>query len=386
MVANNATEPLSRWRRYSAILALIPLFTTAAGCASRNVYVPPPAPEVTVSLPTQRPVTVYLYFTGTTQASKAVEIRSQVQGYLESIHFNDGDNVKEGDLLFVIDPRLYSAKRDEAKADLASMKAQAVRAEAIYNRAVSLLPSNAVAQEEVETKKGDWQVALASVAQAEAKLKEAQLNVDYTHITAPISGRTSRRLVDIGNLVQPNSTLLTTIAQYDPMYVYFTASELEHLEYMKRQRQQASSSASSTPPKVPVEIRLADEEGYPHKGIIDFADNTVDPGTGTLAIRGTFNNPAPFQLSPGLFARVRVPISTEENALLVPERALGEDQAGQFLLVVDQNNKVEHRSVTVGTKADSMRVIEKGLKPNERVIVEGLQRARPGSVVQPVQQ
>jgi RND family efflux transporter MFP subunit len=365
-----------RLRRIALVLVAI-----QSGCAAPNKYAPPPPPDVKAGMPQVKAITIYAYFTGNTQASEMVELRAQVQGYLESIHFTDGDDVKQGDLLFVIDPRPYQAKLEQAKADLESSKANEIRAAAIYKRAQGLIESKAASQEEVETKRGDWEVARAAVVQAEAKVKEAKLNLDYTEIHAPISGRISRRFADVGNLVQPNLTVLTTIYRYNPMYVYFTVSEIQHLEYIKKQREQQKLSSGKI--AHPVAIGTADEEGYPHEGTIEFADNTVDPGTGTLQIRGSFVNPPPYVLTPGLFVRVRVPMAIQENALLVPEQALGENQGGQYVLVIHPDNVVEQRPVKVGASVDSLRVIEKGLTAGERIVIEGLQQARPGGKVNP---
>jgi RND family efflux transporter MFP subunit len=386
------------------------------GCGPRNAYVAPPPPEVEVGVPVEKRVTIYGEFTGTTQPSETVQVRSRVQGYLDSIHFADGYDVARGDLLFVIDRRPYQAQVDQAQADLESKKAAAVRAEALYRRTTSLLPTKAATREDVDKAKGDWEVAKADVGQAEAKLREAQLNLDYCEVRAPISGRISRRLVDVGNLVQADTTLLTTINRYDPMYVYFTVSESDYLQFLKRRRERPAGTLeadelppvpaavaavglpASNPwsrwlsagiavvaaPRYPVELGLADEPGrYPHNGYIDFAENTIDPGTGTLQVRGTFANPPPFYLGPGLFARVRVPIGVQEHALLVPKRALAADQQGDYLLVLGEGDVVERRTVELGPEVGSQRVVEKGLSPGERFIVEGLQQARPGSKVHP---
>jgi RND family efflux transporter MFP subunit len=375
--------PTTPWRRVPLTALFLLAGVATGGCGERNAYVPPPPPDVKVAVPVVKPLTVYAEFTGTTQASKMVEIRAQVQGYLDSIHFTDGADVKKDDQLFVIDPRPYQAKVDQAKADLESNKAQAIRTEAIYNRTLVLAQSKAAAKQDVETSRGDWEVAKAGVLQAQAKLKEAELNLSYTDIKAPINGRIGRHLVDIGNLVQPNSTLLTTIAAYDPMFVYFTVSEVQHLNYLKRQRANQSADPAANK-RHPVEIGLANEDGYPHHGYIDFADNTIDPTSGTITIRGTFDNPAPYVLEPGLFVRIRVPTGVLEQALLVPERALGQDQGGQYLLIVNKENVVEHRPVKVGAGAEGgLRVIEQGLQAGERFVVEGLQKARPGSKINP---
>jgi RND family efflux transporter MFP subunit len=387
------------------------------GCGPRNAYVPPPLPEVEVAVPVEQTVTVYDDFTGVTHASETVEVRSRVQGYLESIHFADGADVRRGDLLFVIDRKPYQAQMDQAKADLESKKAAAARAEALYRRTSSLLPSKAATREDLDKARGDWEVAKADVGQAEAKVRQAQLNLDYCQIHAPIGGFIGRRLVDVGNLVQADTTLLTTITRYDPMYVYFTMSESDLLQFMKRYRERPAGSLeargllptpaavaavglpASSPwsgwlavavviaatPGYPVELGLGNEGGkYPHKGYIDFAENTVDPGTGTLQLRGTFSNPPPYILGPGMFARLRVPIGVQEHALLVPKRALAADQQGDYLLVLGPDDTVERRAVELGAEVGGQRVVEKGLSPGERFIVEGLQQARPHSKVRPM--
>lgn len=396
------------------------------GCGQRNAYVPPPPPDVKVAKAVERPVTIYSEFTGNTQASAMVSIRSRVQGYLDSIHFVDGSDVKEGDVLFTIDQRPYQAKLDQAKADLESKQAAVARSEALYKRTYNLFRTGASNQEDVDKDRGDWAVARAGVGQTQANLREAQLNLDWTIVHAPISGRISRRLIDIGNLVTADNTVLTTITRYDPIYAYFTVSETDRLAYLKRQGERppgalepgtrfrperaAATSAGlslqpgglllstmavrASVPIYPVQLGLANETGYPHKGDLDFADNAVDPSTGTLQLRGTFRNPPPYDLAPGLFVRIRVPIGTMSKALLVPERAIGTDQAGEYILVLGKedvsegskgNYEVERRQVTVGTKDGDMRVIEKGLQPSDRFVVEGLQRAQPGSKVHPVE-
>ncbi len=404
------------FRRFGAWSALACGLAILAGCGQRNAYVPPPPSEVTVAVAVQKPVTEYVDFTGTTRASEEVKVRSRVQGYLYDIHFQDGGDVRQGDLLFTIDQRPYQAKYDQAKADVDSRKAFAGRAKSIYARTQKLLSTGASTKEDVDKEKGDWEVALADVAVADAKMREAKLNLDFTEVRAPISGHIGRREVDIGNLITADNTILTTIAQYNPMYVYFTVSEQDHLNYLKRVREHTpgtleefskqpppalAAGAVALPafnpwgklsalgvvkllsPRYPVEMGLANEKGYPHRGVIDFADVTVDPGTGTLLLRGIFDNPQPYYLAPGLFARVRVPISSSAKALLVPERALSADQQGRYLLLVNKEDVVVRQSVQVGSQVENMRVITEGLKPGERFVVDGLQRARPDAKVKP---
>jgi RND family efflux transporter MFP subunit len=327
--------------------------------------------------------------------------------------------VNEGDLLFVIDQRPYQAQLDQAKADLQGRQAAAVKAQSVYERNRTLLASGAITPEQIDVQRGDYLTAQAAVVQAEAAVRAAQLNLDFTEIRAPFNGRAGRRMVDVGNLVSANTTLLTTIRKNDPMYVYFTASEANYLDYLKRLRKAAKSeqaddsspksesssteksssqsesrssessssqseSSSSNPPNIPIEMALANETGFPHQGIIDFGENTVDPTTGTIQVRGVFENPPPYVLRPGLFVRLRVPVESIPDALLVPDRAIGNDQAGSYLLVLDKNNVVQRRRVVTGERSDQRRIITSGLKPDERLIVEGLQHAQPGKPVEPI--
>lgn len=416
MVRNPLRELAARLGSATVLVSLM-LLGLCVGCRPSNAYVPPPAPKVIVGTPEQRSVTIYHEYTGTTQASESVEIRARVSGYLDSIHFQDGATVPQGQLLFVIDRRPYVAQLDQAKAQLQAREATVVQQESIYKRDQALLPAGAITPEQVDIDRGNWLVAQAGVLQAQAALRQAQLNLDYTEVHAPIGGRISRRLVDVGNLVTADSTLLTMILRYDPMYAYFNVSEANYLDYLKRERAKtpetpekkpappapktegtkngtqgqgtaggaAGNAAGETaPPRVPLEMGLANESGFPHPGYIDFAEPTVDPNTGTLLLRGVFANPPPYYLSPGLFVRLRVSIGTQPDALVVPDAAVGTDQAGRYLLVVGPDNVVQRRSVTVGTLTEGTRVIEEGIKPGERFIVEGLQRARPGSEVTPV--
>jgi RND family efflux transporter MFP subunit len=395
---------------------MLALPLTLAGCYARNAYVPPPPPEVLVARPTRDRVIDYVYFTGTTQASESVEIRARVQGYLDSIHFTDGADVKKGDLLFVIDRRPFVAKLDAARADLESRKAKVESTSAVYRRTLQLYRNKSASREQVDVDKGNWEVAKADQLQAEANLREARLNLDFTEVRAPISGRIGRRQVDVGNLVVADNTLLTTLARYDPMYAYFTVSENDLLRFSKRRREQrnqpsAEDQAHDMPLTVAsavgllgspggrgpllailtlksgigrrsLDLKLADEEDYSHKGYLNFTDIGVDPATGTYLVRGSFPN-SDRALYPGLFVRIRGAIDVRERALLVPERALGSDQEGKYVLVVNRDNVVESRKVTLGPVDRGRVVIEKGLKSGEWVIVEGLQRVRSGDKVTP---
>jgi len=353
-----------------------------AGCEEKNVYAPPPPPQVAVSKPIQQAVTDYADFNGLTQAIEYVEIRARVEGYLESINFQPGSRVKEGDLLFVIDPRPFQAKLDEAKAELERRKAELKQAEATLKRKELAYKANAVSEVEVIQGRADRDVAKAAIQAALAAIDTAELNLAYTRIHAPISGRIGRDLVDEGNLVGASErTLLTTIVKDDPIYAYFNVNERDLLYYQQHtaRRDSPTNGEGSTP----VYLGLSNQQDYPFEGRIDFVDNRLDPSTGTIQVRGVFPN-SDHRLWPGLFARIRVPIGTRDNALLVPDPAIGTDQRGEYLLVVNDQNMVEYRPVQIGAQVLGMRVIETGIAAADRIIVEGLQRARPDSTVSPV--
>ncbi len=380
-------------------IALLLVGALVVGCnRAQNQYAPPPPPKVVVSTPVVKPVTMYHEYTGATQASEAVQLRARVQGYLQKIGFKDGVNVDQDQVLFVIDPRPYQAALDQAKADLESKQAVVTQTESIYKRDLVLLPTKAKSQEEADVDRGNWLVAKANVEQSQANIRQAELNLEYCEIRAPFAGRMGRHMMDIGNLVTSDA-VLATIARYDPMFVYFNVSEPNYLDFLNRQRnggaaagggitspEQAKAAAEGQkPPDYPVELALTGEKDYSHKGVINFLDNTVDPNSGTILVRGEFKNPPPYYLVPGLYARVRVPVRVAPNSIVVPAEAIANDQAGPYVLVVDSNNVVQHRAVEPGEETGDERVIDKGLKPGERFVVEGLQRVRPGEKVVPEQ-
>jgi RND family efflux transporter MFP subunit len=379
-------------RKTWALLFAISVATwLLTACEQPNTYVAPPPPKVTVARPVVQEVIDYLEFTGNTRAIEEVEVRARVAGFLQSMHFTPGTQVEKGDLLFIIDPREYQAKLNAAKAELESTKAQLRRAEIEFARAERIFKQGAGAERNVEEWRSERDMARAAVAGAEAKVERARLDLSYTKVTAPISGRVSRRRVDLGNLVgEGEPTLLTKITQYDPMYAYFNLNELDLLKVraMYRERIKEKGIDPQKEPHNRAEILLflglANGEGYPHEGIADFAESGVDPETGTLQLRGIFPNADnPPALIPGLFARIRMPIDKTENALLVTERAIGADQGGSYLLSVNSKNMVEKRAIRMGRLIDGMRVIEEGLRAGEWVVVKGLQRARPGAKVDP---
>jgi RND family efflux transporter MFP subunit len=379
-------------RKKFTLLLAIPLAAwLLAACEQKNTYVEPPPPKVTTAQPLKQEVIDYLEFTGTTRAFEQVEIRARVSGFLQSMHFTPGTEVEKGDPLFVIDPREYRAALNAARAEFDSANAQLRRAEAEFARAERLFKQRAGAEKNVVQWRGERDIARAAVAMAKARIERARLDLGYTKVTAPIAGRVGRNLVDVGNLVgEGEPTLLTAITRYDPMYVYFNLNERDLLKVlaMYRQTVQGKGLDTDTDPDVeadiPLFLGLANEEGYPHKGKYEFGESGVDPGTGTLQLRGVFPNPGKVPvLLPGLFTRLRMPIGEREDALLVTERAIGADQGGRYLLAVNSENVVEKRLIRMGQLVDGLRVIEEGLQPGDWIIVNGLQRARPGAKVDP---
>jgi RND family efflux transporter MFP subunit len=340
----------------------------------------PPPPEVTVATPVRMDAPLWVEFTGTTVAMQTAEIRARVEGYLLEKDFEDSDDVEVGQVLFNIDPSLYQAEVDRTHADLAQRQAQFAQAEWDLEQVRKLAERGASTEKEVQDRTTDRALADAAVKSTEAAVTKAQLDLDYTEVRTPIAGRVSRNLVDLGNLVGAGErTLLTTVVQMNPMHVYFNVSERLLMQRL------AADDADRQNPSTPFWIGLAHEEGYPHEGIIDYVDNTVDEATGTLEIRGVVPN-GDGLLFPGAFVRVRMSAGIRENAVLVSERALGTDVGGKYVLVVVADNIVEQRPIKIGALIDGMRVVEEGLTGDERYIVNGLQRARPGLPVNPKMQ
>jgi RND family efflux transporter MFP subunit len=372
--------------RAAAPLAVV--LCCVAGCAKQAAEATKtPPPEVTVSKPVVREVTDYFEFPGQTAAVGEVEVRARVAGYIVKVAFIDGQEVKAGDLLFEIDPRPYQATLDRMTAELTRLKAQGVKMQANVKRAEKLRPSNAISEDDYEDSVAQLAMNKASIAAAEASVRDAKLNLEFTRVVSPITGRTSRARITEGNLVRADGsdpTLLTTVVTTNPVYVYFDIDERVLLQYQELVRK----NSRDLHPKMlkdlqlPVEIGMANEQGFPHTGVMNFADNKIDRNTGTLRVRGVFENPKEF-LTPGLFVRVRIPFGAPHRALLVSERAIGTDQRQKYLLTVGQDDTVEYRPVKVGRLLDGLRVIETGLKPDDLVVVKGLQRARPNSKVQP---
>jgi RND family efflux transporter MFP subunit len=342
---------------------------------------------VTVAKPVADQVTDYFEFPGCTEAVSEVEIRSRVTGYITKVDFEDGQEVKACQELFEIDPRPYQAALDRARGDLTRLEAAQEKAEADLSRSGRLRPSGAVSEDEYEQHVAKLKEAKADIESAKAAVTQAALDLEFTKILSPIDGRVSKARIREGNLVQSggnNSAVLTTVVTTDPIYVSFNVDELALLRYQDLARQAGQDLRPSRLKdlKLPVEIGLANETGFPHSGVIDFTDNKIDRTTGTLRVRGVFENSGEY-LTPGLFVRVRVPFGTPHQALMVSERAIGRDQRQKFLLVVNKDNVVEYRQVTVGPLRNGLRVVESGITADDRIVVKGLQRARPGTTVRP---
>jgi len=350
----------------------------AMGC-HRDAPPAPAPPEVTVAQPVTQPVTNYLEFTGNTAPTDAVTLVARVEGYLEQIHFADGAAVKKGDRLFTIQQDQYRAQLQQARAAVAAEQAAVTHAETELKRYSKLVTEDSAPQTQVDRWQFERDSSLAQLASARAQVELAQLNLDYTTVTAPFDGRMGRHLIDPGNLVggvgQPSS--LAAIEQIDPLYVYFNVDERSLLQLREQHRPSGGPLADRA---IPAEFGLLDEDGYPHQGTLDFASLNVAPRTGTLEVRASFPNPEPSILA-GLFARVRVPIGAPRPAILVPGDAIAFDQQGEYVLVVDDAGLVSRRPITTGQQIGDRFVVDKGLAATDWVVVEGLARAIPGRTV-----
>jgi len=376
------TERKPKRTALAPLAMLLVIAGVTAACEEKNTYVPPPPPKVTVAKPVQKPVTDYLEFTGNIAAVQTVELRARVEGYLEQVLFQDGDLVKKGQLLFQIEQAPYIAAVDAAKADLARAQAAFKQAKLTAERRRTAGRSGAISKQQVDEAEAIQEGQAAEVLAKKAALETAELNLGYTKVYSPFDGRIGRRLVDPGNLVGAGEqTLLAEVNQIEPVYVYFTINERTLLPIMQKRRNPDPGTEGQRKTQ-PLFLGLATDEDYPYEGYMDFAAITLDPNTGTLQLRGVFKNPDR-KLLPGLFAKIRAPVSKDENAMLVPQQAVGFDQQGEYVMVVGQDNTVERRSVEQGPISDGMRVITKGLKGDEQVIVKGLLRAIPGRKVTP---
>jgi len=372
---------MARRRPNVGLVALAALAIAAAACGEKP-KAPPTHPKVVVSNPIDREVTEWDEYTARLEAVDFVEVRPRVSGYLQAVAFKEGATVQKGDLLFQIDPRPYDAALRRAEGDLAVAKARLQLARTKLDRATKLVGRDAISREEADTRAAEARQAEAGVEAAAAAVDAAKLDVEFTQIRAPITGRVSRKLVTEGNLVSGGSgsqgTLLTTVVSLDPIYVYFEADERAYLKYQRLA--QTGDSPSSRDVRSPVQIGLADEDGFPHEGYMDFVDNRLDAGTGTMVSRAVLANPY-YAFTPGLFARLRLPGRPRYRAVLIPDVAVVSDQSKKLVYVVDDKGVVSNRQVELGPMYEGLRIVHEGLSSSDRIVVSGVQRVRPGITV-----
>jgi len=359
-------------------LVLASLFLSAC---EQNTFVAPPPPKVEVAIPVQRGITRFLEATGNTAPIKNVDLVARVQGVLQSINYQDGSFVKQGTTLFTIEPETYQLKLEQAQAAEAGAQASAKQAEADFKRQSDLVARQAVSQATLDQSTSARENSQANLQQAQVNTKIAAVNFGYTNVVAPFDGIVSAHLVSVGELVGVASpTQLATIVQLDPIYVNFNVNEQDVLRIRDEARRRGLTVSDLR--QLPIEIGLQTETGFPHKGKIDYISPTINQSTGTLPVRGVLPNPDRILL-PGFYVRVRVPYEEQENALLVPDVSLGSDQSGRYVLVVNSDNVIEQRKVVTGPLDADLRVIESGLKPDDRVVISGLLRAIPGQKIDP---
>src|SRR5580698_5457178 len=374
----------SRPPGFSALAAIVAL--ALAGCSeSRNAYVPPPPPKVVVTQPVQKPVTLYLELTGNTAPFRTVQLVARVQGYLETIDYKDGAAVTKGTQLFGIERDVYQAQLDQAMAQLAHDQAVLKGAQVDLAHYQQLAKTNAIPQQQMQDQQYTVEQDEATVKLDQANVETATINLGFTRVLAPFDGVVTNHLVDLGAIVgMSGPTTLATIVQLNPLYVYFTASEPQILTIRRDLAKRGESLRTTDLSDIPVEIGLQDEEGYPHKGHMDYVAPQFDTSTGTLTGRALFDN-KDHALLPGMFVRVRIPIARQDKALLTRDDAIGTSQEGSYVLVVGPDNVVQRKIVKTGQKEGQLRVIESGLAAGDWVVTEGVQRACPGAKVEPQQ-
>ncbi len=367
-------------RLISAAPVLLALLASA--CGQRNDYVAPPPQKVTVATPAQQPVTRYYETTGNTAAVNQTDLVARVAGFVQEIKYRDGDKVTKGTLLFTIEPEPYRVKLEQAKAAEVGAEANLKQAQAAFERQADLVARGTSTQANYDQALAARDSGKSTLDQAHVNTQLAQLNYDYTQVTAPFDGFVTARQVSVGQYVGGTGTptVLASIVQTDPIYATFNVSEQDVLRLRAEIARRGLTAEDLS--KVPVEVGLQSETGYPHRGTLDYRAPTVNQSTGTLAARAILQNPERVLL-PGYFVRVRIPVEEAAAALLVPDTAIGSDQGGRYVLVVNKDNVVEQRKVEIGPLVDTMRVIEQGLGPDDRVLVSGLLRAIPGQKVDP---
>jgi RND family efflux transporter MFP subunit len=372
-------------RRLAVPLAIA---TLVASCGERQQQGGPPPPAVTVAKPVKRTVFDYDEYVGRFTAINSVEVRARVSGYLEGLHFKDGQIVKQGDLLFTIDKRPFQNTLDQARANLVQAQSNQAFTESDYTRGQQLVRDKTITDQTFEQRAQAFRNAKASVSNNEAAVRQAELDMEFTELRAPVNGRIGDRRVSPGNLVTGgtggNTTMLATIVSTDPIYFEFTFDEASYLRYERLATKGQDVASRNT--SVPVALKLIDEGDFDHKGRMDFVDNVIDRSTGTIRGRAVFANPNEV-FTPGMFARVRVPGSPPYEGLLVPDAAIGTEQARRYVVVIDEQDTARQKYVTLGQlTADNLRVVKDGIGPDDRIVVSGLMQARPGQKVRPEEQ
>jgi len=368
-----------RWTAAGAMLAVV----VGAGCRQAAIQAPPPPPTVTVMRPADREVVRWDQFSAYLSSPETAQVKARVSGLIVEAPFREGALVRKDDLLFKIDPRPFQASVDNARAMAAQAKATADQAQITYGRDAQLLRAKVLSAQDYDNARASYEESEAALSAAEAALETARLNLEWTDVRAPISGRISKMDVTVGNLVSggtAQATALTTIVSIDPMYCYLNVPESDALLYRDIALREHQANIGGA--RLPCLMRLENETGFPRRGVIDFVDNQVDVNTGTVQMRCVFANPTAL-LMPGLFAVTRVPASARYRSLLIPDQAVNTDQNEQYLLVVGAGNVVERQAVKLGALFGDLRAIAQGLKPNQRVIVNGMQLAIPGKKVTP---
>jgi multidrug efflux system membrane fusion protein len=359
------------------LLTGIMLFAGLGRSEAKPQPEPPPAPEVTVAQVIHKPLHEWQEFSGRLQAVDTVEVKPRVSGYVDSVAFTDGARVKKGDLLFQIDPRPFQSEVDRLNAERSRAVSDLDLARANHARAERLIAANAISREEYERLSAAETSAQGALGSVSASLSAARLNLEFTRVRAPIDGHVSRALITAGNLVT-SASLLTTVVSDDPVYAYFDADEQTYLRYSRLARSQAQANDGASG----IFMGLVDEDGYPHQGRLDFVDNQVDPGTGTIRARAVFANPDG-RYTPGLFARIRLVGGVDQDAVLIEDRAVGTDLGKKFVLALKPDNSIEYRLVELGPEIDGLRVVRQGLGPDDVIVVNGLQHTKPGQTVAP---
>jgi RND family efflux transporter MFP subunit len=362
--------------------AIIAPALLVSGCGEKNAFIPPPPPKVELALPVKETVTRYLDATGSTAAVNSTTLVARVQGFVQEIKYKDGDAVKAGQVLFVIEPKPYQLALEQAEAGQSSAAASTKQTEADYNRQVDLAAKNISSQSTLDQATAAKDAAVAKQKQSEADIEQAKLNLSYTEVKAPFDGIVTAREVSLGQLVGAGGpTTLATIVQLDPIYVNFAVSETDVQSIRAGIRERGLTSEDLK--KIPIEVGLQSEKGYPHKGTLDYAAPSVTAATGTLMVRGVLPN-KDRALLPGYFVRVRVPRAAQPDMLLVPDRVVGSDQGGRYVLVANKDDVVEQRKVELGQLVGDLRVITKGITPQDRVVISGLMTVIPGQKIEPV--